>query len=387
MSEYQYYEFVAVDRPLDERQIEELRALSSRAQITPVSFVNTYNWGDFRGDPRKLMERCFDAFLYLANWGTRQLMFRLPRRLLSLETARQYCAGDDAEAWAAGDYVIVDLVSRDEDGDWEHDGEGWLASIIPVRAALAAGDLRPLYLMWLLSAQAGDLDEDETEPPVPPGLGDLSASLTSMAEFLRIDDALLSVAATASIPNEQCDSLQEEALAQWVAGLPTADKDTLILRLAAGDDAHLRAELLHRFRAESLGEVPHAGSGTRTVGELLSAAADRRAEQARIAAEQQAAERARRERAAAEARERRLEELARQGEQAWQRVSLLISTKKQGEYDAAVQILVDLRALSERQGNQQAFGQRIGVLRAEHQRKPSLMERFDKAGLTATPGR
>ena len=42
MSEYQYYEFVAVDRPLDERQLAELRALSTRARITPTSFVNTY---------------------------------------------------------------------------------------------------------------------------------------------------------------------------------------------------------------------------------------------------------------------------------------------------------------------------------------------------------
>ena len=28
------------------------------------------------------MEKCFDAFVYLANWGTRRLVFRLPRTLL-----------------------------------------------------------------------------------------------------------------------------------------------------------------------------------------------------------------------------------------------------------------------------------------------------------------
>ncbi len=59
-----------MDRPLDERQLAELRALSSRARITTTSFVNTYEWGNFRGDPRKLMERYFDAFLYLTNWNT-----------------------------------------------------------------------------------------------------------------------------------------------------------------------------------------------------------------------------------------------------------------------------------------------------------------------------
>jgi len=64
-----------------------------------------------------------------------------------------------------------------------------------VRAELARGDLRALYLGWLLRAQSGELDDDDTEPPVPPGLGQLSASLESLAEFLRIDDDLLHVAA------------------------------------------------------------------------------------------------------------------------------------------------------------------------------------------------
>jgi len=47
MSEYQYYEFQAIDKPLDKKAVQALRTLSSRAQITPTSFVNEYNWGDF----------------------------------------------------------------------------------------------------------------------------------------------------------------------------------------------------------------------------------------------------------------------------------------------------------------------------------------------------
>ena len=53
MSEYQYYEFTAVDRPLTGREQAELRSLSTRADITATSFVNTYEWGDFKGDPRE----------------------------------------------------------------------------------------------------------------------------------------------------------------------------------------------------------------------------------------------------------------------------------------------------------------------------------------------
>ena len=64
MSEFQYYEFQAVDRPLTEADRKHLRSISSRAVITSRSLTNTYEWGDFKGDPVKLMERCFDLHLY-----------------------------------------------------------------------------------------------------------------------------------------------------------------------------------------------------------------------------------------------------------------------------------------------------------------------------------
>ena len=63
--------------------MQALRALSSRAEITSASFINTYNYGDFRGSPETLMEKYFDAHVYVANWGTHRLMLRVPRRLLS----------------------------------------------------------------------------------------------------------------------------------------------------------------------------------------------------------------------------------------------------------------------------------------------------------------
>jgi hypothetical protein len=45
MSEYQYYEFRAVERPLSHAEREELRVLSTRARISERSFVNHYEWG------------------------------------------------------------------------------------------------------------------------------------------------------------------------------------------------------------------------------------------------------------------------------------------------------------------------------------------------------
>ena len=53
MSEYQYYEFLAVDRPLTAAEQAEVRQLSTRARITATSFTNEYHWGDFKGSPTR----------------------------------------------------------------------------------------------------------------------------------------------------------------------------------------------------------------------------------------------------------------------------------------------------------------------------------------------
>ncbi|HEX4102288.1 MAG TPA: hypothetical protein VHY21_17405 [Pseudonocardiaceae bacterium] len=86
--------FLALDRPLDDRQQAEVRSLSTRATITATSFINDYHWGNFRGDPNRMMERYYDAHLYLTNWGTHRIMLRLPRDLLDIDVAEDHCVGD-----------------------------------------------------------------------------------------------------------------------------------------------------------------------------------------------------------------------------------------------------------------------------------------------------
>jgi hypothetical protein len=368
VSEYQYYEFVAIDRPLDERQLGEVRALSTRAHITPTSFVNTYEWGNFRGNPRVLMERYYDAFLYLANWGTRWLSFRVPTRLLDLPTAQRYCVGDVASARTSGEHLVIDLISEDEEADEvDWDGEGWLSAIVPVRAELVVGDLRLLYLAWLLCVQAHEVPDEAVEPPVPSGFAKLTASLKAVAEFLRIDPDLLAVAQrapTAEVPTGD--------MAGWVESLPVAEKDAALLTLLRGDDPHQRAGLLRRFR----GTIP-SRPGNRTAGELRAAAEARWKDRVRAEEERKrrAAEERERERAAKRAR--RLATLAAEGDRVWARVDAMIETKKPAEYDRAVDLLEDLQTVAE----PAEVALRVAELRVRHVRKSSLMDRFDRAGL------
>ncbi len=383
MSEYQYYEFQAIDRPLTAREMAELRACSSRATITATRFVNHYEWGSFKGDPSAWMETYFDAFLYLANWGTHELMIRLPSKALKLKTAKLYCRGQAASVRARGDFIILELSSEDEDGgDWEDEERGWLSSLLPLRGDLAAGDHRALYLAWLLCVQGRELDDDATEPPVPAGLGDLTAPLQAFVDFLRLDGDLLAVAATRSPKVEAASS--GPGIEPWIAALPDAAKTEWLVRLAGGKEPHLRAEMLRQFRESQPAREPRDGEAPRTVGELLEAVERQARVRHREAAERAAAERARRERAAAEERERYLNSLAKREPQVWKQVDANIATTRPGRYDEAVRLLCDLRELAVRGGRASDVEAQILQLCERHAGKPSFLERLRRAGLVKT---
>ena len=379
MSEYQYYEFQAIDRPLTDEQMRELRSFSSRARITATSFAVDYSYGSFKGDEDWWMEKYFDAFLYLANWGTHVLKLRLPSRLLNPSTAGEYCGCESVFVREKAGKLILSFVSDDEEGGEWVEGEGELSSLISVRAELARGDLRALYLGWLLGVQTGELDDEGTEPPVPAGLGQLSAALESLAQFLRIDGDLLHVAAQASAPMEEVMPRRAEVHA-WIAGLPVTEKNDVLTRLIVDSEQALVAELLQRFLKDQPGGTNQVPGTRRTVGELRDAAEAYTKERRRLEAEKQAREKARREREAALAREKHLDGIAGREPKLWAEVDTLIATKQQKNYDQAVKLLVDLRDLYAR-AKRGDFGVRLTGLRQEHARKPSLIDRLDTARL------
>ena len=378
MSEYQYYEFLAVDRLLTRQEMGELRSVSSRAEITPSHFSNEYNWGDLKADPGELLEHYFDVHIYLANWGTRRLAVKLPLEVLSPNEAAPYFVGNCANVRRAGEHIIIDLSSEPGDfEDWD-EASGWTGALAAARSRLLRGDRRFLYLAWLLSVQHDEVDPDDLEPTVPPGLGRLPVSLQTMVEFLRIDEHLIAAAAEGSEPEEP----EPRGLAEWIDRLPVDEKGALLLRVARGEHARGEAVLARRFRDEERTERSDVERTRRTVGELLTRADEiLRAweeEQARRAAEA----RRQREAAAAAAREKRLDALASRKAEVWAEIEMLVSATKPKYYDLAVSRLVDLRDLADRDCDRHAFSGRLRKLSGRHARKPSFIARLDKAGLT-----
>jgi hypothetical protein len=96
-----------------------------------------------------------------------------------------------------------------------------------------------------------------------------------VADSLRLDADLLTVAATTSPPRQDATNNLGE-LAEWIANLAPSEKDWLLLRVARDHAATVRTELLCRFREQS---TPTVASGPqRTEADLLDTAAQVRAE-------------------------------------------------------------------------------------------------------------
>jgi uncharacterized Zn finger protein len=70
----------------------------------------------------------------------------------------------------------------------------------------------------------------------------------------------------------------------------------------------------------------------------------------------------------------------------WKKVDALIATKKPADYDEAVRLLGDLKDLGARSGRIAEVQSRIQRIREEHAKKPSFIERLQRAGLLAAAG-
>ena len=121
--------------------------------------TNVYNYGDFRGDSLELMDRWFDLHLYIASWGTRKMMIRLPARLADRQYLERFVEEvDEVQFIHRGQNLIVEINFDDEGSEnryfdeWEH-GDGWLDALAPLRTDLLAGDHRLFYILWLTAVE------------------------------------------------------------------------------------------------------------------------------------------------------------------------------------------------------------------------------------------
>lgn len=373
MSEYQYYEFQAIDRPLSEADRDALRDLSTRARITATSFTNSYEWGDFKGDPAQLKERWFDLHLYLANWGSRRLMIRFPARMVNGDILDAFLGEVDCAGYTVvGDNLILDIVLDEVESDDFDDGSGWLASLTSLRAEVLAGDLRLFYLLWLMAVEADTFKADEPEPM--PGIGPMTAALEAFAAFFDIDPDL--VHAAAERPAITIPSVSTAAeVRKMLLTMTDSEKNEILARLYDGD-AHIALELRAKVRDRMAVGTDSTPVVARTVGELRARAAAIGLAREQAAAEKLAAEHKRRVKEAEKARQVRLLEIARRGEGVWREVEAEIERRNAAAYDRAAGLLLDLQAVAKERGTIEDFLRRLHAIRETHVRKERFIERL-----------
>src|SRR5574344_736692 len=387
MSEYQYYEFRALERPLNKPEQAELRNCSSRASITSSRFVNEYHWGDFRGEPEAWMKRYFDAHLYFANWGSSSLMLRLPLSALDKTVLAEFVRPTMSDA-GSGFADALELISTAEhwvlawrfnddsgysDRFCDEEEENWLDRLLPLRDELLGGDSRPLYLGWLARVCAGELGDAD----VPAGLASLTAAQQALVEYLQLDPDWLAAVAQAS-PPQQASSSEEEAVSLWLAEQTPEALRASVALLLAGRAQEAQQGVRQAYLAWQSARRPSAEAlPRRSLAQIRSGIAQAReqrlerekAAQAVLAAKQKAA------------REVQLVKLAARSAQVWQEIDTSLQRGSGVGYDQALRLIVELHDALKHVGQESAFQLRLLTLMQVHGTRKAWVARLKQAGL------
>ena len=386
MSEYQYYEFVAIDEPLTPKQMAELRSRSSRANITPTSFVNDYQWGDLKGDPVDWMRKYFDAHVYVANWCTCYLYLRVPKdafdagTLQVFETESVFSVDGTKTHW-----LLEWTLSENDNYDRfaQEDGRGWMGRLTPLRDELLRGDMRSLYLGWLAAVSTGEVDDEATEPPPPAGLSRLTAAQRSLAEFLEVDEDLLTAAAISDQQAVEPDSKSDAKLDAWIAELPTAENTVMLKLLLTGHAQQAERRLRLRYLAWQREQRPkgEAELRRRTVAELQTLAGSA-AETRKM---QEAAQRTRAEAKRQAERESYLRTLAADFDRCWQVADKRAERGIASAYEEVKRTLVELSEAYALCASRADFERKLVQFMARHGKRGALVRRLAEARLWKNP--
>ena len=382
MSEYQYYEFIAIDEPLTPKQMAELRSHSSRANITPTSFVNDYQWGNLKGDPVDWMRRYFDAHVYVANWCTCSLYLRVPRGAFDAETLRTFETESAFSVEQTKTHWLFEWALSESDNYdrfAEEDGRGWMGRLAPLRDELLRGDMRSLYLGWLAGVSAGEVDDEATEPPPPPGLSRLTAAQHSLAEFLEVDEDMLTAAGLSDQQATKPDRKSDAELDTWIAELPMAEKASILKLLLTGQAQQAVRRLKLDFLAwqreqRPIGEPEPRRRTVAVLQELAASAAETR----------KTKEAAQRKKAEAERQAKRktyLRTLAADFDQCWRNADKRAERGIASAYDEVKCTLVDLCDAYALCASRADFDRKLVQFMARHGKSGALVRRLVDAGL------
>jgi hypothetical protein len=374
MSEYQYYEFAAIDGPISDEGLRYARGCSSRANVSRVRWQNTYTFGDFHGSVDTLL-KYYDAHFYVANWGTVRLGLAFPKGALAGEVIQPYLRGgeqyeDTLSFKEIGNRCIV-WWERNEEGGWGWtEGESLIDQLIGVREELMRGDYRALFLGWL-----ADFDPDEWRdpedgevvmPPIPAGLDQLSPALEALIKQFPADPAALAVAVGLSKANTP-DRIPTAAVLER---LSAPEMRALLARVAEGGGSGVMTELNRLTYPRVQIPVGQAMRCTDFAAKTIETREGRRKKEAEAAAAKRQRE--------VELRNQHLASIMQRADTLWSGLDPLMDQKIASAYDQAAAQLLELRDAYAQAGDIAGFQQKLTGFRLRYSNRPAMLRRIEK---------
>jgi len=375
MSEYQFYEFKSIDKPLSKEDKEKIATWSSRSNPTNSGVIFTYSYGNFPKSEIDVVEKYFDAMFYISNWGTTRLIFKFPKELIPAVKIKPYCIEYGLALSLKSNYYLLDFIFEDEEGGGGRwiEGEGWLSSLIQLRDDILNGDYRSLYLIWLknimtpIDNEWDNMDPDMLEPDIPQNLKELTGPLQDFIEIFDIDKDYVEAA------SENCQTITNKEIFDYEANIKNLndiEKHEFIVRLL-NNEPLLASKLKMRLK-ELAGSNKGIDSDNkrRSAGEI----AERVKEMRKARKEQEAKDHQ-------EKQLRKLTELESSQNRLWIKVYQLISEKNTKAYEEAIKILKDLKELSIYKGSLEEYSGRVEEIVNENKRLSGLTGRISDARL------
>jgi hypothetical protein len=367
MSEYQYYEFVALDGPISDEGMKYAEGCSTRADVTPYRWRNEYNFGEFKGSPTKLLQH-YDAHLYTANWGTFVFAIGVPSDLIDVHAIEPYLWDED---WDIGLFtttkpgrMIVSWQYAEEGGDCRcYDDVDMLDELAAIREEIIRGDLRALFIGWLASFDPDNMRTDV--PPIPAGLSGMTPAQRRLAERLDVASSdSLAAAETFSQPHRNCgcnttdiiDALSPDELRNDLRRVLDGESMRVVAELnrkAVGKCEDNAVNVEYKTFLEKFIHI----NGERLHREAEASAARARQEEAK--------------------RKRKLTATYDRTDETWQELDTLMKTKKNLAYDDIAQTLHELATAHTFKERTEEFQTRLATFRSQWANRPAMMRRIE----------
>lgn len=356
----------------------EVGSWSSRTNPTSTSATFSYAYGDFPKDEEKVVEDYFDIMLYLANWGTKRLMIRLPKESVDQEAIGNFLI--DADHSYTTHLALIDRPScflldfywaDEEGGEWIHEEEYRVGEFVAIREGILTGDYRALYFFWLKLAAFKaqwesweEEDDDDVEilaPSIPPNLKKMNGALKTLVDFFEIDIDLIAAAQQASTDTGQL----EKDFKKLILQLPEKDRIDYLVRLASGE---INLDIKLRRQLETLDKSPtQPMTKTLSISELLGLSTIKEKERQQGEA-----------RRAAKAHRSKMEKVAKEEIALWQSVYENLELKTGRSYDLATATLKDLKELAVFRNEPSTFKDKMDRIKQDYGKSRALMQRFDR---------